>query len=74
MPSMTDKETYFMRAAEARAQADEATLDNVRDRCLRSEAAWIAMAERAGRNEKMRETLAAQKAAAEAAAAENETI
>jgi hypothetical protein len=36
----------------------------VRDRCLRSEAAWIAMADRAERNEKMRETLAAQKAAA----------
>lgn len=61
---MTDKETYLQRAAEARTQADEATLDNVRDRCLRSEAAWIAMADRAERNEKMRETLAAQKAAA----------
>ena len=61
---MTDKETYLQRAAEARTQADEATLDNVRERCLRSEAAWIAMADRAERNEKMRETLAAQKAAA----------
>jgi hypothetical protein len=61
---LTDKETYLQRAAEARTQADEATLDNVRDRCLRSEAAWIAMADRAERNEKMRETLAAQKAAA----------
>jgi hypothetical protein len=74
MPSMTDKETYLMRAAEARSQADAATLDNVRDRCLRSEAAWIAMADRAGRNEKMRETLAAHKAAAEAATAEIEPI
>jgi len=61
---LTDKETYLQRAAEARTQAEEATLDNVRDRCLRSEAAWIAMADRAERNEKMRETLAAQKAAA----------
>ncbi len=65
---LTDKETYLLRAAEARTQAEEATLDNVRERCMRSVAAWTAMAERAERNEKMRETLAAQKAAAEAAA------
>jgi hypothetical protein len=45
-------------------------LDNVRDRCLRSEAAWAEMAARAERTEKMRQTLLADKerAAAEAAA------
>jgi hypothetical protein len=72
---LTDRETYLARAAEARTQADEAMLDNVRDRCLRSEAAWAAMAARAERNEKMRATLIAQKAAdaADAAAAAEET-
>ena len=58
------------RAAEARKDADSAQLDNVRDRCLRSEAAWSEMAARAERTEKMRQTLLADKerAAAEAAA------
>ncbi len=37
---------YREHAARARADADAATLDNVRDRCLRAEAAWIEMAER----------------------------
>jgi hypothetical protein len=46
---------YLARAAEARADADAAKLDNVRDRCLRSEAAWAAMADRAGRTDKARE-------------------
>lgn len=73
MGTMTDRETYLARAAEARAQADAATLDNVRDRCLRSEAAWNEMAARAARTERMRETLLADKAKAAAAlAAENE--
>jgi hypothetical protein len=70
---MTDKETYLARAAEARAQADAATLDNVRERCLRSEAAWSEMAARAERTERMRQTLLADKAKAaakEAAASE----
>ena len=73
MGTMTDRETYLARAAEARAQADAATLDNVRDRCLRSEAAWNEMAARAARTERMRATLLADKAKAAAAlAAENE--
>lgn len=38
--------TYRQQAEQARADADAATLDNVRDRCLRAEAAWLAMAER----------------------------
>jgi hypothetical protein len=67
MGTMTDRETYLARAAEARAQADAATLDNVRDRCLRSEAAWNEMAARAERTERMRETLQADKARAVAA-------
>ena len=47
-------EFYLARAAEARAAAEAATLDNVRDRCLRSEAAWSGMAARAARTEGMR--------------------
>ena len=54
---------YLARAAEARADADAATLDNVRDRCLRSEAAWSQMAARVERGERMREKLIAEKAA-----------
>jgi hypothetical protein len=41
--------TYLDHAAQARADADAATLDNVRERCLRAEAAWLAMAERQSR-------------------------
>ena len=67
MATMTDRETYLARAAEARAQAEAATLDNVRDRCLRSEAAWSEMAARAERTERMRQTLLADKAKAAAA-------
>jgi hypothetical protein len=60
---MTDRETYLARAAEARADADAAKLDNVRERCMRSAEAWNAMAVRAERTEKMRATLVAHKAA-----------
>lgn len=60
--ALTDLDTYLARAAEARADAESATLDNVRDRCLRSEAAWRGMAERAERTAKMREALLASKA------------
>jgi hypothetical protein len=63
-------EFYLARAAEARREADAATLSNVRDRCLRSEAAWLSMAERAERTEKMRARSEADKAAAALIAAE----
>ena len=63
---------YLARAAEAKAAADTATLDNVRERSRRSEAAWTAMADRAHRGEKMREKLSGEKAAA--AAADREAI
>ena len=60
----SNRETYLARAAEAHAEAEAATLDNVRDRCLRAEAAWIEMAARVERTEAMREALDAAKAAA----------
>ncbi len=65
---MKDRDLYLQRAAEARADADAAILTNVRERCLRAEAAWQAMADRADRTDRMRATLEAHKAAAAAAA------
>lgn len=55
---------YRARASEARADADAATLDNVRDRCLRAAAAWEAMAARAERSDAHRAQAEAAKAAA----------
>jgi hypothetical protein len=60
---LKDREVYLLRAEEARTQADEATLENVRDRCLRAEAAWMEMAARAERTEKMRADQLANKIA-----------
>ena len=37
---------YFARATECGREADEAALDNVKQRFLRSQSAWLAMAER----------------------------
>jgi hypothetical protein len=65
---MKDRDLYLQRAAEARSDADAASLENVRERCLRAEAAWQAMADRADRTDRMRATLEAHKAAAAAEA------
>jgi hypothetical protein len=51
---MKDIDNYRRLAAQARTEADAASLDNVRERCLRAEAAWIIMAERAERSERLR--------------------
>lgn len=45
---------YRTRAAEQWAAADEATLENVRERCERAAKAWETMADRAERTETMR--------------------
>ena len=58
----TTSEYYLSRADENRRDAESATLDNVRDRCRRSEAAWRIMADRVERGDVMRDTLAAEKA------------
>jgi len=58
-----NSEYYLERAAECARDAEKATLDNVRERCRRSEEAWLSMARRLARGEVMRETLAAEKAA-----------
>lgn len=46
---------YFARAEDAARQASETTLANVKESCLRSEAAWRAMGDRASRAEDVRE-------------------
>lgn len=51
---------YRALAAKAHAEADDALLDNVRDRCLRSEAAFLAMAQRQDLAERNRERREAQ--------------
>lgn len=61
------RDFYLARAADSARAAAEATLDNVRDRCRRSEAAWRSMADRIGRSEKLRDGAAAQRALADKA-------
>jgi hypothetical protein len=51
----TDLDFYLARAAQARSEADAATLGHVRERCQRSQAAWEALADRAARTLKMRD-------------------
>ncbi len=56
-------EFYSTRAAESAAEAKAATLDNVRDRALRSEATWQALADQAravARQRKRSETTRAE--------------
>ena len=53
---------FRARAAQAHADAEAATLDHVRERCHRSEAAWTALADKAERSEQMREEEARRKA------------
>ena len=56
-------EFYLQRAEQARADADRATLANVRDRCLRSAEAWSEMAARAQKVERLRSENETAKAA-----------
>src|SRR6187431_324059 len=58
----THHEFYLERAAAARRDAEEATLANVRERCMRAAAAWDEMAARAARTERMRAETEAKKA------------
>ena len=54
MSSNTNLQFYLARAAQARDEADVATLDHVKERCQRSEAAWTQLADRAARSEALR--------------------
>lgn len=60
---MRDSETFAAHAERCRAEAAEATLDNVRDRALRAGAAWSAMAERSLKTEASREARQARELA-----------
>ncbi|HEY5722573.1 MAG TPA: hypothetical protein VIT45_09655 [Allosphingosinicella sp.] len=72
---MSQHDFYATRAAEALADAESATLANVRDRCLRAAAAWEAMASRAHRSDTFRAKQAAEKAeAAQAASIETSLL
>jgi hypothetical protein len=62
---------FLARAEQARTEAEAATLDLVRERCRRSEAAWSALAEKAQRGELLRIEDQKRKAA-EAASISNE--
>lgn len=53
---------YHDRANEARRDADNASLANVRERCLRAAAAWQVMADRAARANRHRVEDEARKA------------
>ena len=53
---------YQARAEASAKEAEEATLENVRLRCQRAEAAWRSMADRAIRTELSRRSHEAEKA------------
>lgn len=55
---------YLARAAESAQAARDATLVNVRERCLRAEAAWRVMADRLRRVERKKSQDALDKASA----------
>jgi hypothetical protein len=59
----TSLEFFVARADEARAEAEGATLEHVRERCRRSEAAWTALADKARRSERLRNEEQERKAA-----------
>ncbi|WP_324828513.1 hypothetical protein [Qipengyuania zhejiangensis] len=63
-------EFYAARARESAAEADAATLDNVRDRARRSEATWRALADQARDVATQRVKIERQKAAQREAEAE----
>jgi hypothetical protein len=52
--STTNLQFFLARAAQARDEEEAATLDHVRERCRRSAAAWMELADRAERSEQLR--------------------
>ncbi len=62
----THQEFYREQADKMRCDAQATTLDNVRERCLRSAEAWDEMASRVERTDRMRAEQEARKAAAQA--------
>ena len=62
MSGTSQLQFFLARVDQARAEAEAATLAHVRERCLRSEAAWNALAVRAAKSEEMRAKEEARKA------------
>ena len=60
---------YRVRMAEARAGAQSATLHNIRERWLLSEASWTELADRCERTERLQQTRTVEKADERAALA-----
>ena len=58
----TSLDFYRARVLQAQAEGEAATLDHVRERCRRSEAAWQALADRAEKSEQMKVAEALRKA------------
>ncbi len=58
----TNLKFFLARVDQARAEAEAATLEHVRERCRRSEAAWNALAAQAQRSEQLRTEEAERKA------------
>ena len=59
---MTSLQFYLERAAQSRREADEASLANVRDRCISAAIAWEGMAARMERTQAYRDDYAAARA------------
>jgi hypothetical protein len=60
---MSTLEFYLTRAAQCERDAEQSTLNNVRDRHLTAQAAWLLMAERVERTNEGRAQVTAFKAA-----------
>ena len=73
MANSSNLNFYLARVEQARAEAEGATLDHVRERCQRSEAAWTALADRAIRSQRLRVAEEERKAAI-AATTTNEDV
>ena len=65
---------FLARAEQARAEGEAATLEHVRERCQRSEAAWMALADRAQRSELLRIEEQKRKAATAASMSNDDDI
>ena len=63
MSSISQLQFYLARVNQARTEGEAATLNHVRERCQRSEAAWQEMADRASRADAMRAKLLREKLA-----------
>ena len=68
----TNLNFFLARAEQARTEGEEATLEHVRERCRRSEAAWTALADKARRSERLRVEELERKAQASAEAMGNQ--